>query len=799
MSRLVIHLLGPFRVSLDGEPVTGLESDKVRALLAYLAVEADQPHRREKLVGLLWPEQPEQAARANLRRALANLRKAISDRPAIADGPASPPYLRVTRQTVQFNSGSDASVDVTAFRAALEREGDAAPSIQPLEEAIALYRGSFLEGFFVKDSGPFEDWSLLTRERLQRQAAALRDLASHYAQHGELERACDYAWRQVELEPWQEKPYQQLMRLLARTGRRSEALAQYEVCRRRLAEELGVEPASATTRLYERIRTGKLGAAAVASPPSAPPAAQIPPFLDRKELVDPERPVFVARERELAALDRFLDQSLAGQGQVVFVSGEAGSGKTALVEEFALRSQEAHPDLVVAGGRGTAYTGAGDAYLPFREILALLTGDVEARYVAGVIGREQALRLWNTLPSATQALAEAGPDLIDTFVSGSALGRRALAYDPAASEWLAQFEELLEKKANALASGVSQQSDLFEQYSQVLAALALQMPLLLLLDDLQWADSGSIDLLFHLGRSLGGSRILVVGGYRPEEIAIGRRSSWTTPELREQHPLQPVLHEFQRQFGAITLAVGTDGGEEFVEAYLDSEPNRLGVEFREMLFQHTRGHALFTAELLQGLQERGDLVQDGQGRWTEGEALDWERLPPRIEGVIGQRVSRLPEAWQQGLRTASVQGEVFTAEVLARVEGADERETVRHLSGELSRAHRLVQAERLDRLGPQPLSQYRFRHFLFQKYLYSGLDPVQRARLHQATGDTLEEMYGDQTRDVAVELARHFEEAGLTARAVEYLHQAGSHCAQQHADQEAIAHFTHGLALLESL
>ncbi|HUW13740.1 MAG TPA: BTAD domain-containing putative transcriptional regulator, partial [Anaerolineae bacterium] len=210
MSRLTVELLGPFRVSFDGQPVTGLESDKVRALLAYLAVEADQPHRREKLVGLLWPEQPEAAARANLRRALSNLRRVCGD------VQASPPCLRVTRQTVQFDGASDAWVDVTAFRAALERGKAAKPDIQQLEEAVALYRGSFLEGFFVKDSAAFEDWILLTRERLQRQALeALGDLARHHAQQGDLKRACDYAWRQVELEPWQEKPYQQLMRMLA--------------------------------------------------------------------------------------------------------------------------------------------------------------------------------------------------------------------------------------------------------------------------------------------------------------------------------------------------------------------------------------------------------------------------------------------------------------------------------------------------------------------------------------------------------------------------------------------------------
>jgi DNA-binding SARP family transcriptional activator len=154
MAHLSLSLLGPFQVTLGGEPVTSFESDKVRALLAYLAVEAHRPHRRDSLAGLLWPDWPDRAARTNLRNGLANLRQAIGNRTA------APPFLLITRETIQFNTASDYWLDVTAFRASVEADQAGQPAVRQLEEAVALYRGSFLEGFFLKDSPAFEDWSL---------------------------------------------------------------------------------------------------------------------------------------------------------------------------------------------------------------------------------------------------------------------------------------------------------------------------------------------------------------------------------------------------------------------------------------------------------------------------------------------------------------------------------------------------------------------------------------------------------------------------------------------------------------
>jgi DNA-binding SARP family transcriptional activator/predicted ATPase len=791
MARLAIRVLGPFQVSLDGELLDGFHSDKVRALLTYLCIEEERPHRREKLAGLLWPDVPERSARTNLRHALANLRQVVRDQQAL------PAFLLVTRQTIQFNSNSDAWVDALAFTSALQ---GMEWTLGRLEEAVERYRGELLEGFSFPDSSVFEEWLLLQRERFQRLALdALHRLTGGYTMQGEYERALPYAWRQVNLDPFREKAHRQLIRLLAYSDRASEALQQCETCRRLLIEELGTEPSAETIHLCEQIRDGTLPIPTAAT-------VHLPAFLLDEERTEPERPLFVAREGELAQLDGLLDLALAGQGRLAFVTGEAGSGKTALLQEFGRRAQEKHPDLLMAIGRGNAYTGTGDPYLPFRQVLGLLSGDVGALWSAGAIDREYALRLWDTLPAAAQALVEAGPDLVGTLISGRPLLGRARAFacwfGGVDAGWLAQLDDLVTRKAAATATPGPQQADLFEQYSRVLQSLGRENALLLLLDDLQWSDAGSISLLFHLGRQVAGSRILIVGAYRPEEVALPRRD--------ERHPLEPVIHELLREFGDVRVNLDQAGGREFLDALLDAEPNDLGSTFRQTLYRQTKGHPLFTIELLRGMEERGDLIQDAKGRWVEGRALGWDALPARVEAVIAEHIGRLDGPSQETLRIASVEGEEFTAEVVAQVLGVDDLPLLRRLSSELDRQHHLVAAQSIQRLDPvqggdkggQRLSRYRFRHILFQKYLYGRLNEVERAHLHEEVGQALEVLYEGHPAEMAEitpKLARHFQLAGLPDRAVAYLHQAGERAMCVWANEEAIRHLTAGLALLETL
>jgi WD40 repeat protein/DNA-binding SARP family transcriptional activator len=329
MARLSLSLLGPFQATLDGNPATGFESNKVRALLAYLAVEADRPHPREILAGLLWPDYPDRSALTNLRSALANLRQAIGDRQA------DPPFLLITRETIQFNAASDYALDASTLQDLPDL------SIDQLEQAVAAYRGSFLEGFSLADSAPFEEWVVYKRQQISRHMLdALQRLAAHCEACGDYTRAIAYARRRLELEAWDEDAHRQLMRSLALSGRRSLALAQYEACSRLLQQELGVEPAQETTALYERIRDETLAPISTARPDKLdgqepePTAPGEPPFKGLNFFDEADAELFFGREELTAQLVAQVCDCLApdhGQYRLLTVIGASGSGKSSIV------------------------------------------------------------------------------------------------------------------------------------------------------------------------------------------------------------------------------------------------------------------------------------------------------------------------------------------------------------------------------------------------------------------------------------------------------------------------------------
>ena len=277
------------------------------------------------------------------------------------------------------------------------------------------------------------------------------------------------------------------------------------------------------------------------------------------EAAQPIGPLFVARDRELDQLVGLLDRALAGESQIMFIVGEAGQGKTALLGEFARRAQHSNANILVAGGSCTAYSGVGDPYLPFRDILDMLCGNVEAKWLAGMLTRDHARRLWAALPHTLQAVVDEGPDLLEVFVSGTALLRRAAALPE--TDGADRLRELIDRQRRSVLQ--RQQPQLFEQYASVLRRLAVRQPLILLLDDVQWIDEASLHLLFHLGRRLAGSRIMIIGALSPQRYSradlghpIGRSPS-AADAGRSHHRIQAALRRGTDRFDSTGICGGT--------------------------------------------------------------------------------------------------------------------------------------------------------------------------------------------------------------------------------------------------
>ncbi|MEM7342626.1 MAG: tetratricopeptide repeat protein [Chloroflexota bacterium] len=790
-AQLHIQLLGDVRLSYNGTPITTIDRPRMQALLAYLLLHRETPSPRQQLAFQFWPDSTEKQARTNLRNLYYRVRQAFPDIDA---------FVEADTTRLQWRLNAPFTFDVTLFEQAVAEAMKPSVLTPTLIQAIDLYQGPLLPNCY-------DDWLIPHRERLRRQATNLLDrLTTLLEKQADYAAAIPYAQQQVALEPWQEPAHRQLMRLLALDGRRSEALAQYERCRKALLSELDVTPDEETRALYEQIKQNKLKDYQLTETNKPSQHSQItdqeltvvslPKFLQQATPPHGEAQAFVAREPELAQLHHSLEQVVGGQGQVVFVTGEAGQGKTRLVETFAKQAQTDHARLIVVKGSCNAYIGLGDPYLPFREILNLLVGDLEASWAAGLISQGQAQQLWDFTSEALQSLMTHGPDLLNTLVSTAAILKRSGSINQA---YQTELSQLLSSSPIIPEHSHLSQLNIFQQYTQLMIGLAQKRPLLLILDDLQWADDGSINLLFHLGRWLKTSQILLVGIYRPTDVALGRRTTRPQDQITERHPLEMVVHEFQREFGEILIDLNRATGQPLVEALLDSEPNHLSPQFREALAHHTQGNPLFTVEIVRDLQDQGHLIRDERGYWVENSVIEWRHLPIKVEGIIGERLQRLPPTLYEILKVACVMGGEFIAEIVAQVLKMDEREVLRLLNGVLDKQHHLVRSQGSQRLGARRISYYRFHHILFQYYLYNTIDATERPYLHEDVGHRLEYYYAGQTEQVAVQLAHHFGEAGELTKALHYSLPAARQAQSAYANETALERYQQTLDMLDAL
>ncbi|MEE4193621.1 MAG: BTAD domain-containing putative transcriptional regulator, partial [Anaerolineae bacterium] len=781
---LTIHLLGQFQVLLNGKAITHFATDKVRALLAYLAIENQYPHRREKLAALFWPEKSESTARTNLRRALADLRANIQD------SDTAPPFLLVTRKDIQLNLDHSIEIDCLLLDQLANHGCKNQQDLENCDQLLELFQGDFLEGFSLPDCGSFDEWLLTVREQYNRRMIhVLEQVIQYHQEQHKYNLALPYGRRLVTLSPWQEDSYRQLMRLLVLAGHREEALLQYDDLKTTLAEELGIEPEPATTQLMENIRNSNIANISVSRKTAVGSAfSDILPeiFEGSAELQE----TFAGRKEILASLHAKLSTILQTQhGSVHFIAGEAGSGKTWLGREFINQALDKHPTLVTAAGFCNAFTGTGDPYLPFREILSQLCGDFEAQLRAGTITRIYARRLWNIRSTAAKVILTYGQGLLSTIIPGYVFLNERSFQRFHFEDWYQELKAVAELRQRSKDS--IQYTVLLSQLTTVLQQIAQVSPLILAIDDLHWADSGTLNLLMHLGKHLAGSPILILGAFRSEEV-YGNQGD-------QPHPLMPILHEMQREHGNICTRLEEAPGREFIQDVLDREPHALDSDFTDYLFRITNGHALFVSELLSSLKSKGVLFKNRKGQWIESGLREFEDLPPKIEGVLALRIQTLSRQAQYLLTLASIQGDIFNAEIIAEVAGQKLKKVLQLLNAAATHEQHLIQRQQrsLDEKGQ--FTAYKFRHILFQKYLYDNIDLAERRYLHEQVACTLETLAVDESQVYAGQLARHFHEAGQLEKAISYYIQAGRRAKQMVGIQEATHLYETALSLNQSL
>ena len=703
-SRLKLRLLGPFEARLDGGSPLAFSTRRCQALLACLALRPGHAHPREQLTALLWGRADDVRARQSLRQALSELRRALSDDPALV----------ITREAVALREQS-VDTDVTAFEHLLaEGTPDA------LEGALVLYRGELVEGFALREAA-YEEWLRAERDRLR--TLAVQGFAQLLAQQmagGQDDRAARTAAQLVELEPFHEPAHRALMRLHHRQGRRALALRQYQLCVQILRRELGAEPEEETRALYQEIvarqPSSRLSATTVAPAGSVPVAGVWP----TRWLQAHDTPL-VGRTMETAALREALFQAWRDGGRTALVLGEAGIGKSRLAEELAAHA---------AADGGRVFAGRSfelEQLLPFRP--------------------------WADALREGRLTAEC-PELAD--------------FDPV---WQAELIWLFPEwgvRGPDTAARTEDRLRLYEAVAQLLAHLAAQQPILVILEDLHWADESSLRLLAFLHRRLAPTRVLLLATARDDELeassVLGRllRELGSDPRTRRLTltPLsQPELETLVREL--LRTGAPAPGVEALVAR----------------IWSMSEGNPFVAVEAARALRQRDALlVHEGSD------------LPERVREMIAARLEQLDEDARELAGTAAVIGRELDFPLLQRAAGIDAKAAARALE-------KLVRRRVLHPVD----ERFAFTHERIREVVYARLLPPRRRLLHERVAVAMEELYAESLVPHLAALGAHFEEAGAWEKAVTYLRRAGTQAHERSASREAATCFERALRSLDRL
>jgi DNA-binding SARP family transcriptional activator/tetratricopeptide (TPR) repeat protein len=712
-----IRLCGRLEVELDGQRVEPrLPGRQGPLVLALLVVNRDRPVARDELIEALWPATPPADPDESLSAVLSKVRQAVGRETLTG------------RRELTLSLPANAEVDLEQALAASEW---AQAAIAGGDYAAAWDTGSAVleiagRGFLVGLDAPWVEDRRRELEELRLRAletVAEAGVALGGAQLAGAERAARELARAA---PLREAGHRLLMEALAARGEVAEALAAYEELRMLLREELGMAPGAAIRALHERLLAGEPVRTRPAPAPATPQRVPLPALLAR------ERGAFVGRERELESLRRAWHDACAGRRQLALLCGGPGIGKTRLAGELA-REAHANGTVLYGGCQEEAFV----SYQPFVEALRhyARSGSLDGALPRFGAGGVELARL---IPELAQQLPH---------------GRETARDDPETRRYL-----------------------MFEAVSALLSDACDRAPVLLVLDDLHWADRSTLQLLRHVVRAQNEAALLILGSYRDLEVA---------PE----HPLPELLADLRRDRLFERLSVeGLDrrGVETLIASHAgQAAPSALV----QRVHAETEGNPFFVEEVVRHLIETGVMFGPG-GRWSSSLTPGRLGVPEGVREVLARRLARLSQTCRGVLAQAAVLGREFPYDVLAAMAEIDEESLIGALEEALG-ARLVVEEEG---------SVYAFSHALVRETLYGALSAPRRQRLHARAALAIEAVESSDHDARIAALALHYRLAAQTvdpAKGIAYSLRAGERARQLFAWDETAAHWAGAVALME--
>ncbi len=701
---------------------------------------------RQHLATLFWPESNPERSYANLRNTLGHLQKVLCQ----VREQAQSAYLSITHRALGINPEANIAVDLQVVERAYtlahaDRSSRSLPNgsagLPLLQSAATCYRGDFLAGFSLGDAPGFDDWTAIQREVWNRRMNLVLDRLSEiqFAQ-GKFAGVTEITSQWIALDSLNEVAYRRKMRAHFAAGERGQALETYEFCRTMLATELGIEPEPDTIALAERISTQ-------ASPVHTRPQHSIHPLLRSDTSVAFLGNLFTGRAHEYQSLVRSFEHAAAGQPQFVVLHGDAGIGKTCLARKFLAWAGTQGAELLQGGAYESGH------HLPFQPLI-------------------EALRLHINLKNSLQDLLD------DVWLSP------LMRLLPGLHDQYSRLSISLKEQDNLIEHPEIEieQMQLYEPITQYSLALAKQAPLVMFLDDLQWTDSATLDLLHYATRRWRDSaaRVLLLVSLRSEALRpiphglqvgdpVGGISRWVERLARELTPIHIELKP-----------LGEHETVQMVQSIL-SPP---APDFAHWLYNETQGQPFYLMETLKDLLERRVLIpkQRTKGQWTF--ALDAEhdldkavRVPSTVYAVIRSRLNRLsPNAFRL-LASGAVLEQQITFERMCIISNIDIDLALPALD-ELISSRILLESEQ-----PGGVSTYPFINDMLRDVVYTEAGDARRRLFHQRALKVLQE-----AGDSEAVLAHHAAAAGLTQAAFRHSLSAGREALHLSALSEAIVH-----------